>query len=179
MNHILLKKIEALEAEKKKLMDLVSKCSVAQQQFRPSEYEWSMLDVIEHLVGAERGTNLFFRKYPPKEATRTMGFKNYFYSALTQVALISPFKFPAPAKLKPPQGDVTLKEWEVKWQKERTILKEMLADLPEEKMKFSVFKHPRSGPMDIVNVIAFLKNHVKHHIYQINRIKKSKGFPKE
>ena len=37
-----------------------------------------MLDVIEHLVGAERGTNLFFRKYPPNEATRSMKLKNHF-----------------------------------------------------------------------------------------------------
>lgn len=178
MNHTLLKKFESLEAEKQKLLDLVGAHSQAQQQFRPSEYEWSMLDVIEHLVGAERGTNLFFRKYPPNEATRSMKLKNHFYSMLTQLALMSPFKFPAPGKLKPPQGNTSLEEWKTKWKGERVVLKEILANFPDEKIKFSVFKHPGSGPMDMGNVIVFLKNHVKHHIYQINRIKKSKGFPK-
>jgi uncharacterized damage-inducible protein DinB len=177
MNKTLLKKFNDLEHQTGKFLNIISEHSVEQQRFRPSEYEWAMIDVVEHLATSEKGINKFFQKYKPENTTRKMKLKNHVASALMQTALYFPTKFPAPAALKPPQGDTTLEEWKVYWTNERSVFKEMLERFPKEKMPYSVFKHPRSGPMDMKNVIDFMKNHVIHHIYQLNRIKKSKGFP--
>lgn len=178
MNPSLLKKYNQLEDKTEKFVNIIAAHSEEQQRFRPSEYEWGMLDVMEHLINAETGTNRFFEKYKPEGSTRKMKLKNYFYSSLTQIMLATPTKIPAPARLKPPQGDTSFEEWKATWNSQRTIFKQILETFPEDKMNYSVFKHPRSGPMDIKNVIDFMKNHVVHHIYQLNRIRKHKDFPK-
>lgn len=177
MNKILLKKFNELERQTDIFLNIITEHSETQQRHRPSEYEWGMLDVVEHLATSEKGINTFFQKYKPENTTRKMKLKNHVATAVMQTALYLPTKFPAPAVLKPPQGNITLNEWKTFWTRERAIFKEMLERFPEEKMPYSVFKHPRSGPMNMKNVIEFMKNHVIHHIYQLKRIKKSKHFP--
>jgi len=178
MNKILAKKFDALERQTDKLMNIVAEFSTNQQRFRPNEYEWSMLDVIEHLVTSEDGINKFFEKYKPAASNRKMKISNYLASQATQVFLALPIKIPAPPRLKQPQGKISYEEWKTTWSEQRTIFNEILKNFPEDKLSYSVFKHPRSGPMDMKNVIDFMKNHVAHHIFQLKRIQKHQNFPK-
>ncbi len=178
MNKALAKRFDELERQTDKFLSIVAAQTPEQQRFRPSEFEWSMLEVVEHLVTSEIGINKFFKKYTPDGSTRKMQLKNYLASWLVQVMLYLPIKFPAPPKLKPPQGNTSLEDWQVLWKSQRSIFNEMLENFPEDKLNYSVFKHPRSGAMDIKNTIDFMKNHVIHHIYQLRRIQKHKDFPK-
>ena len=34
-----------------------------------------------------------------------------------------------------------------------------------------IFKHPYAGRIDLDQTVAFLANHIEHHMYQIQRIK--------
>jgi hypothetical protein len=35
-----------------------------------------------------------------------------------------------------------------------------------------VFKHPLVGRLDMTNTLEFLSNHIQHHMYQLERIKR-------
>lgn len=178
MNKKLETALYKMEVAKTRLFELVSQYSEEQQRYRPSAKEWSMLDVVEHLAEAEAGTNLLMKKYPPNKSTKAVTLKNIIYCWLFHGFFLLPTKVKAPSMLKPPQSDLSLKEWSVKWNKEREIFKNTVENLNETKLNVMVFKHPVTGAMNMFHTILFQTNHVKHHLHQIKRIAKSQGFPK-
>ncbi len=178
MNTILINHFEALETTTKKFLAIIKEHSPEQQQFRPSDQAWNMLDVAEHLLNSETGINSFFKKYPPAESTRSIQFSNRIKAWLIQLFLVLPTKVRAVARVHPSKEKKVLTELENKWQKQRQILKPILISFPKEKRNISVFKHPLSGPMNMENVVKFMDNHIKHHIFQLNRIRKHSNFPK-
>ena len=178
MNKKLESAFRKMETIKGELFDIISRYSEDQQRFRPSPKEWSMLDVVEHLAEAEAGVNHLILQYPPNESNKKLTAKNYTYCWLFHVFFLFPIKVKAPAMLKPPQSDLSLKEWAVKWNKEREILQETVESLKDDKLDALVFKHPVTGGMNMFHTLSFQKNHIKHHLHQIKRIIKSEGFPK-
>ena len=178
MNKKLQKAFHQSEATKAKLFAIVSQYSEEQQRFRPSEKEWSMLDVVEHLAMSEAGINKLFLKYPPNQGTKVITIKDDLTSWLFHIFFLLPTKVKAPKFLKPPQSELSLKEWSIKWNKERALFEKTVENLNDSQLKMMVFKHPAAGSMSMYHTILFLTNHIKHHLHQIKRIAKSKGFPK-
>lgn len=177
MNKKLQKAFLQSEETRAKLFAMVSQYSEEQQRFRPSEKEWSMLDVVEHLAESEAGINKIFIKRPPNQSTKTITLKNNLSCWLFHVFFLLPTKVKAPKFLKPPQGETTLREWSTFWDNERAIFKSTLENLNDNQLDKVVFKHPATV-MNMYHTILFLTNHIKHHIHQIKRISKSQGFPK-
>jgi hypothetical protein len=178
MNKKLKNAFNKMEATKGELFEIISQYSEEQQRFRPSVKEWSMLDVVEHLAEVEAGVNRLIQSYPPNQSTKKLTFKNYIYCWLFQGFFILPFKVKAPAMLKPPQSDLSLNEWSIKWNKERKVFQGTVENLSGTKLDIMAFKHPVAGAMNMFHTILFQTNHIKHHLHQIKRISKSKDFPK-
>lgn len=149
-----------------------------QRLFQPAEDAWSMLGVLEHIVIAEMGILGFLKKNPPSESTYKIGIKNKISYKLLVKFFQSSGKVKTPVKGLDPTGEKSLEELLVQTQKNSLAIKKILEDFPENKLKYSVFKHPIAGGMSMQHTVDFCKNHMIHHSHQLDRIEGHVNYPK-
>lgn len=163
---------------KRTFLGLIKEKTQEQQTFKPSEDEWNMLEVLEHILISEGGILGYFKKNPPAETEYKVGLKSKMAYALLAKLYKSSKKVKAPIKILNPKGDKSLKELLGQADKYNILLQSIIMDFPEEKLKYSVFKHPVSGAMTMQNTIDFFTNHILHHLHQLNRLEKHANYPK-
>lgn len=168
-----------IESERRELIELFNKLNDEQRHFKPTADEWSVCQVIEHLVTAETGSVAYMRKKlsDPSRMGNT-SLRNRFNSFLLNISLKSPIKFKAPnvPGLSPddrPDADTVIQRWDAARKELESIIGESETDLLDKK----VFRHPFAGPMDMMSALQFMGNHVQHHRPQIKGIMNKTGFP--
>ena len=82
-----------------------------------------------------------------------------------------------PQAAEPPQEGIPLAELRERWSKNRRELESFIGSLPAEKLDHRFFGHFVAGPLDYPRGVEFMAQHIGHHLRQIERIKKSPGFP--
>lgn len=164
---------DSLEAQKKKLLDLMHGTD-QQQRNAAAPGTWSVNQVIAHLIASERLSVGYLNK-------KMLGIKDYPNSGLLEeakmiVLVISqrlPFKFKAPRVIventSPFQNSEELLE---AWDKIRLELKAVLEKFTDEQVKRKVFKHPVAGMLNIQQALRFFREHIIHHQPQIKRLLK-------
>jgi cysteinyl-tRNA synthetase len=82
-----------------------------------------------------------------------------------------PLKYKAPKVIvsNTPQ-QLALEEIKNRWAKVRQDLKNILKSIEEADQKKLIFKHPLAGKFNAKQAIVFLKEHIHHHLPQINRL---------
>jgi hypothetical protein len=149
-----------------------------QQAFRPDKEEWNHLQVMEHIVTSEATLLAFFNKYDPALTERKVGLKNKAANlALTQFYR-SAKKVKMPAGLPTPTGEQSVEDMLRQAQEVMQGFTVFVEAFPENKINYSVFKHPVSGGMSMKATIEFLGNHILHHNHQLDRIAGHPDFPK-
>jgi hypothetical protein len=142
--------------------------------FRPSSDGWSVAQVLHHLCRVEEFLVEILQRPPspgssrptPRERLGALIVKGIFTFGL-KVRMPTQRVAPDPD---PPLQD-TVRRWEKAGRKVRAGL-EGLAD-PRQ----TVMRHPVAGPLDAEGTAAFLVDHVKHHVRQLDRIRRTPGFP--
>jgi hypothetical protein len=61
------------------------------------------------------------------------------------------------------------------WVKNRERLFSLLDSLQPDQLSLGVFRHPVSGWMTMPQALAFLSAHIRHHEYQLDRLKSAIG----
>ncbi|MFZ6666401.1 DinB family protein [Peijinzhouia sedimentorum] len=170
---------EKAEKARLKMLQLIANATEAQREFVPGEDKWNMLNVAQHLIQAENGVLRQFEKFGDgkgKKANVLAGLR----SLLTSLLLKSPAKIKVPKKareaFKPfdKQGYESVKN---EWGALRNQMQIWAENYPDTKANRYVFKHPVSGLLTPTQTFRFLKDHIDHHIKQIERIKNAEGFP--
>ena len=59
------------------------------------------------------------------------------------------------------------------------VFRKILEDFPDDKLKYSVFKHPVSGGMSMQHTVDFCNIHMVHHSHQLDRIEGHVNYPGE
>jgi len=139
---------------------------------QPSDSEWSVLQIMQHLMMAESSAVGYVKKklsYEPElvNANVLSSFRSIFLS----MALTSPIKIKAPAQI---SGDALLTGltfWEVakQWKVQRNELETYLKSLPADYYTKDLYKHPLSGKMTLSSMLSFFNKHVDRHTRQIKR----------
>ena len=141
---------------------------------KPAASEWSVAEVIMHLVVAESGALAYMRKKLEfgghQKATASAGFKQ----KLLNFAIALPIKFKAPKVADIKDGEkVTFDEALVKW---AAVRKELLAEydkMDDDLVTHELFKHPAAGKLSALQSVKFMRQHMNRHIKQMqNTIKK-------
>ncbi|MFC2186595.1 DinB family protein [Fulvivirgaceae bacterium LMO-SS25] len=171
---------EKAEKARLKMLQLIANATEAQREFVPGEDKWNMLNVAQHLIQAENGVLRQFEKFGDgkgKKANVLAGLR----SLLTSLLLKSPAKIKVPKKareaFKPfdKQGYESVKN---EWDALRNQMQIWAENYPDTKANRYVFKHPVSGLLTPTQTFRFLKDHIDHHIKQIERIRNAVGFPR-
>ncbi len=168
--------MQALEEERRYFEKLLDKHSRPQLHFVPEPGHWNILQVIDHIIKVERQTLKFLRNFDFARKDEKVGLADAIKFLLLKIALKSSIKFKVPTKdVIPEQKSAAdlLSEWEVV----RAELNAFLTNFPANKLQNFVFFHPRSGKLNILQVLEFLQEHIVHHKQQVRRISNNAGFP--
>ena len=80
-------------------------------------------------------------------------------------------KVPASASMVLPDVMADTSETAVRWSEVREDMANLLRSLRPEQLRCGLFRHPVSGWMTMRQALAFLSAHLRHHDYQLNRLK--------
>lgn len=162
------RKIEEFENKRVSLLDEMEGLDEEKLNARPIEGKWSVLEILEHLVVAEREV---LGGLPEYEALVDGGrsFKNGLMYRVVMAVLKLGIPVKAPSKRMLPKSDVSLEEIRERWDENQKWFRGYLETLDEAGFEKAVFVHPVSGPINIEQAIDMSIAHVDRHEGQIRK----------
>lgn len=170
---------EKYQSAKNDLLNFTSSLSQTQQTYKPDSETWSVLEIIEHLILVEevslRGIQ---KRLEEKSAIKPAGLSTWFRSFLLNTGLRINVKYKAPSKRVHPENPQSLVDLNQRWEKSNNVLTQFISGFSDSDLNLPVYRHPRGGDITLTYGLEFFLEHLNHHLQQIERIKKSEGFPK-
>lgn len=161
--------LDRLDSTRNALLAQVELLSAEQLRARPAAGGWSVLEVVEHLVIAEREV-LEGLPDPDTLVARPRGLKArvLFGMVVLVIGLGIPVKVPSRRMI--PKGDRDLEELRRMWDENSAWLRSYVAGLDAAGLERAVFRHPVSGPITTPQAVKLDQAHIERHRGQINRI---------
>ncbi len=171
MNQKLQRIFDGAEADRKKILAQVADLSEDKFSQQPAN-KWSISQILAHIILAERISLQYMRK-------KSLGIDSAGDSGLWEDLkfLVLKFSQRVPLKYKAPKvlaenepETLTYKEIEKEWQQGRDELKKFIETFRDEQMKKKIYRHPVSGMLNVMQAVAFFREHANHHLPQIRRL---------
>ena len=171
--------IQQVAAARQQFLQEVADLSLAQAQFKPSPEAWSITEITEHIVLAERiGVNRMWQA--------VQGFKNnqpvwegepIHEGSSIEVVIDQTWqtKEKVPDVAKPRWGG-PIAFWEASLEACQPVLEKLGKELEGLNLKQIIYPHPISGPLNIYQRLDFLRFHLERHREQIQRVKSTPGY---
>lgn len=137
---------------------------------KPSDGEWSVIEICNHLMVVEQLSIGYIRnKIEKADQAKPVNFKSKLKGWILRMALSLPLKFKAPRAVSQIPAPKTFSDLNMIWDMTRKELWKVIEKVPENSYNKAFFKHPISGYMTIEDMLDFFIVHIKHHIKQIKR----------
>jgi hypothetical protein len=137
---------------------------------KPSESQWSVIEVINHLVMAERFSYQYLqKKTQDKSSAHKVGIRETFRSFLLNRYLYSSKKFRSPEVALPSADYMTMDDASESWHVIRKNIRTIWVEMPSDLLDRNWFKHPVAGRLSLRQMISFMEAHVSRHEKQIWR----------
>jgi len=177
MNHRLHLKFEQLELATERLLASAEALG-PDSASAPAPGHWSATQVVHHLLFIEGNIIQYIQKeLHADEQLPNVGLFTRLRSRFVRLMLRVPgFKYQAPrgvATLTDAGNLPELTELRRTWQASRRQLERLLNEFPGRQLNQAIFPHPRSGRINIYQVMEFLLDHLLHHQQQLGRITKA------
>ncbi|GGF14168.1 DinB family protein [Hymenobacter cavernae] len=173
MNHRLHIRFEQLERATTQLLQMAAALGDKDHQ-SPGPEQWSAAQVVQHLVLAETGIEQYLeKKVQQEEGHAPAGVGAFLRSGLLRMLLRVPFlRFKSPKRLAQlmPAEAPPLSQLQSEWESVRRRLERLLNEFPSKLLSRAIFRHPRSGMLNIYQTLDFMIDHVLHHQRQVERI---------
>lgn len=176
MNHRLHLKFEQLERATERLIASAEALG-PDKGTAPTAGKWSAVQVVHHLLFIEGNIIQYIqKKMQSEEALPKVGLLTRLRAQFVRLFLRLPG-----LKAKAPRGVATLTdagdlpslpELRATWEASRRQLERLLNEFPGRQLNRAIFPHPRSGQINIYQVMEFLLDHLLHHQQQMDRITK-------
>lgn len=137
----------------------------------PLPGKWSILEIVEHLVLAERDVLGGPDRGPYAPSPRTLQHRAAY--PFVMLLLRSPIPVPVPGAEMIPTGEPALHELRPMWDANHAWLRAFLEELESGSTKLALLRHPVAGPMTVDQGIRMLDVHQRRHIRQIRRLQQS------
>jgi len=164
--------LSRLERRTRRLLDELCTWTPEQLRFRPSPASWSALELIEHLILAERAVSEMMRSNISEE--RDVRMRDRFRSALVLGLMALPLRLNVPDTVKqimPSEMQPDLRSLRDSWSGDRCDLADFLGRLSTADRNLGVFRHPVGGWTTASGAMVFLRLHLWHHWYQFRRLR--------
>ena len=147
--------VELIEEQRATLLALVDGVSEEQAAFRPAPDQWSVADVLRHVIAAEEGVARIVESLAcgvVPEGQRALG-SHIPDEAQPLAALIE--------RLRAARADLLAR----------------VRGWPASPDLAATFEHPLFGPLNCKGWVAFQRLHDADHIVQLEQIKAAEGYP--
>ena len=177
-NNLVLKYIELSDLKNRILNNLVD-YTEEELNFKPSKNEWSISQVVEHLIESETGVNKYINfKLKNVEEQPKVGIKSFFSSKVLNKKLRSNEKFKTPSVLSEPQLGNGYSELKEKWDNSRMFLIKTVETFPKGKRKKSDIQTPcgwtfKYEPNHVVSYQSCSSSHSTNRYFE-NKTSRSK-----
>ena len=164
-------RLQAFDETRRSLLDQMKALDPALLVAKPIAGKWSIIEIVEHLVLAERAV-LKGLPDPSRLVEQNRDFGSRVRYALVLFILTSgiPVRTPSPAMV--PQGDRGLAELHRLWDESQRWLRSCIACLGPEAGRKAVFEHPIAGPLTVSQAVRMGQVHVDGHVRQIRRLRR-------
>ena len=151
-----------------------------QINFKPLPGSWTIAEVAEHIVWAEKvGVNKIWKALNGVKNGDPIWEGPNENEGLTIEEIIQKTwkaKESVPEIAKPKWGG-PIEFWIASLESCSSVLPKLEAELEGMDLGTIIFPHPISGPMNVIQRISFLRFHMNRHQKQIERIKSHPNFP--
>ncbi len=164
-----LEHLDHLEAGRIGLLAEVATLDAQVVEHRPAPDQWSIREILEHMVLAERDVlrGLFDPKYLIPRS-RTLRHRILRRVVMVILGVGIPVKAPSQAMI--PKGDRTLDEIVRMWEDNHARMRRYLESLDAEGHMQAVFRHPIGGPLTPAQAVSMASVHLTRHTGQIRRL---------
>jgi len=169
MHTELRKRIGALDRIRRALLDEVEALAPEVVEAKPRPEKWSILEIVEHLVIAEREI-LGGLPDASQLSGKRRSVKNRVLYAVVMTVLRYPIPVKVPSRGMVPKGESSLAELRSQWDENHRWLTSCVTSLDEEGLCQAVFVHPVAGPMTVMQAVRMDQIHVERHTRQIGKI---------
>ena len=168
-------------AARERVMSRVRDLSVDQATFRPAPGEWSIAEVVEHLVRAEQsGIALIWRAADGVRRGRPVWSGEHVHRGLSIETIVERTwgpKAEAPDNARP-HLNAALDYWANLLAGFQPILERLVAVLDGLDLEAVIAPHVISGPLDARQRLEFLRFHMELHRRQIEDVMRASGYPR-
>lgn len=167
-------RLEGLEAQRRDLLAELATWKPEGLAARPTPARWCALEILEHLVLAEREilaglpdpTTLAPKIRRPRHRVR--------YALVWLVLWLRiPVKVPSPAMA--PSGGGTLPELAAQWDATHAWVRSLPTALGPRVETEALFRHPVAGPLTLAQALALDRLHLRVHRSQLRRLRRTLG----
>jgi len=163
------KLIRSLDDRRRALLDEMEGLSAEDLQARARPGKWSILEIVEHLMIAER--IVLAGLPPPAELVeRPRSLKNRAVYPLVIFVLRFSIPVKVPSRRMLPSGTMSLAEIRSQWDETVRWLGAYAAGLGPDGHSKAVFLHPVAGPITLTQALRMDRLHLETHIRQIRRL---------
>ncbi|HMG84897.1 MAG TPA: DinB family protein [Terracidiphilus sp.] len=178
MGELAVSEFRLLQQQKDLFLNNVATWAPAQLRLCCKPGSWSALQVLDHVIRTERGILAEIQKNV-RQCDR-VAFVHRVKSDLLILLMRSPARVKVPglvSRVILPGNEIDLVELIAAWNESQTQLEQWASELRENQTGYAGFRHPVSGWMSVLQAIMFLAAHVRHHRYQLGRIRRHARWP--
>lgn len=164
---------DQLEDDRIKLLNKLSKLPVEKLDNKSDSRHWSINQILVHLLTSEQLTLTYLKKKSLgiDQLANARPIESVKMTLLKISQRLPMIKFKAPNVLVENTPNVVpLPELIDRWNLSRLDLKNFLETIEDKNLHKLIYKHPIAGRFDVVQCLTFLREHLRHHLPQINRL---------
>ena len=170
MNLKLKRKFDKLEKGRLELFSKLERIDTNLLMKKPTEVKWSIIQILFHLFKSEQLSIISIKHTITKNKNiKNSNILSHFRGLVLMLALSTNFKFKAPQNVAVIPDNGSLNDLQIKWDKVRKNLLEIIETTDEKILKSDIFSHPLAGKMNLNATINFMHSHFNHHKKQIIR----------
>jgi hypothetical protein len=166
-------RFETLERQRREVLSGLALWPEDRLVRRTREGTWSALEIVDHLIrvehaSLERMPGVMCEKVP-------VTFREHVGAFAVRCVMLSPLriKVPGNASSTLPVSPGSLPQVDAEWQRVRSELKVFLEGCSPAQLACAAIRHPVSGSLTLGQTLAFLSAHLRHHTYQLGRLKRT------
>jgi hypothetical protein len=163
--------LAAYDARRSALLNELAALPVTVITAHPRADKWSMLEIIEHIIRAER---VVFDGVatPDRLIARSRTVASRMRSMIVQSVLRLDIPVEAPSKKMLPTGTRSLAELRAHWDENSAWLAAYAVRIGARGIDLAVFSHPVIGPLTFAQSLRLRRVHLDRHTRQIHHLRR-------
>ena len=162
----LLRRLDAFRRDREDLLEELALLEPAWLTARPLAGKWSILEIVEHLVLAERSVFAHATE-PSKLVPHERRPRHHFRRFAVRWTLRLKIPVSVPAREMEPHGETSLAELRRLWEMDLAALLSCAEKLAEHLLRAPIFVHLVGGPLSFEEALDFGQIHFEGHLHQI------------